>query len=421
MKAWVGLGSNLGDRRANLERAAKLLLESSGVARLQAAPIVTSPALIPPGAPQDWNKPYLNSVIGLDWPGTASELLILLKKIEKEIGRTPAERWAPRLIDLDLLTLGEQSVNTDLLRLPHPGIKERSFVLTPLNHFASDLRLPTENVTVLQMRRRDSKPLPLWMGIVNLTPDSFSELSPMDRAQETLTKFAAEGVHIVDLGAESTRPGATSLTAAEEWTRLAPVLDWWSGHTETQVFKPLLSVDTYHAETAARAVAMGADIINDVSGLSSSAMLEVLCHTHCQYVLMHSLSVPADPSKHLSDNDPILELKNWALTKLEILQEAGVSRDRIVFDPGIGFGKTPAQCWQIVKGVHRLLDLPVRLMIGHSCKSFLTTLRDSSPSDRHSETLGLSLQLASRGVDILRVHEPIASQLAYQSYVEASP
>lgn len=421
MKAWVGLGSNLGDRRANLERAAKLLLEQSGAAHPHAAPIVSSAALIPPGAPLDWNKPYLNSVLGFDWQGTASELLTLLKKIENEIGRTPAERWAPRLIDLDLLSLGAQSLNTSALRLPHPAIKDRAFVLTPLNHFASDLRLANENMTILQMRRRDPKPLPLWMGIVNLTPDSFSELSPMDRARETLTNFATEGVHIVDLGAESTRPGATPLTAAEEWTRLAPVLDWWIGHTRTQIFKPLLSVDTYHAETAARAAAMGADIINDVSGLISNTMLEVLCHTHCQYVLMHSLSVPTDPSRVLTSNDPILELKNWALDKLEVLERAGVSRERIIFDPGIGFGKTPTQCWQIIKGAQRFLDLPVRLMIGHSRKSFLATLRDSAAIDRDSDTLGLSLRLASCGVEILRVHDPVANQLAYQAYLETSP
>ncbi len=420
MNAWIGLGSNQGDRRENLEKAAGLLIERARPASYQAAPILRSPALMPAGAPADWNIPFLNSALLLDWNGTAPDLLALLKQIELDLGRQPSPRWSPRPIDLDLLALGDQVFKNESLQLPHPEMANRQFVLSPLKYFAATRKIAGLGKTVLQLARARPDALPLWMGIVNVTPDSFSEKNPAPLAQDKLKLFDEFGVHIVDLGAESTRPGAIPLSPQQEWNRLAPLMDWWIGRTRTRIFKPILSVDTYHPETAARAIAMGAGMVNDVSGLADAKMLEVLADSRAQYVLMHSLSVPADPKRTLQAEDPVNEVLSWARTQLARLQEHGISLDRVIFDPGIGFGKTAAQSWALVRSIERFYELPVRLLAGHSRKSFIQYLHAGEAADRDAETLGLSLNLATRGVDILRVHDPLTQQRAFHAFQEGT-
>jgi len=247
------------------------------------------------------------------------------------------------------------------------------------------------------------------MGIINLTPDSFSDggaLDPADAITARLELFDKNLIQSLDLGAESTRPGAVPLSPDEEWRRLEPALSFIDKRYQKRFFRPKISVDTYHASTASRALELGCDLINDVSGLSDPEMMSVLKGTECEYVLTHSLTVPADPSNTMKSENLILELKAWAEQKIEELINSGVHLDRIIFDPGIGFGKTPMQSLAILRRVTEFFDLPVRVLIGHSRKSFLTHAKRTPllAAERDPETLAISLRLADSGVDILRVH-----------------
>ena len=209
MDIYLGLGSNLGDRRDHLARALGKLA-AHGIRTLRVSPVVESPAMLPDDAPTDWNQPFLNVVAHCDATATPTELLDALKAIEGELGRKDRGRWAPRPIDLDLLLYGRETIATDRLRVPHPGMLERAFVLTPLAALAPRMTIPGQGArTVLEHARFGRRHLPLWMGIVNLTPDSFSdggELLDDASAETRVAKLVADGAELVDLGAESTRP-----------------------------------------------------------------------------------------------------------------------------------------------------------------------------------------------------------------------
>ncbi len=413
MNCYVGLGSNQGDRLAHLESAAVKLRALSRDGFLRVAPVFENPPLLPPGAPAEWRKNFLNSVAHIRWNGSPEELLRALQQIERELGRVREARWSPRTIDLDLLEVSGVTVDTRDLKIPHPEMSKRQFVQAPLKHLGATGALARSRALKDQM--------PVWMGILNLTPDSFSdggELASIESFEERVSAWEREGVHIFDLGAESTRPGAVALTADAEWSRLKPALEHLRARGHGRVFRSLVSVDTYHAETAERAVELGADILNDVSGLRDERMLEILKHSQCQYVMMHSKTVPAAAGDRWDVADPIASLKDWALERLERIERAGVNLSRVIFDPGIGFGKAPLQSLEILQRMEELLDLPVRVLIGHSRKSFMGIWGQRPFGERDPETLALSLKLAARGADILRVHRPDAHARAWRAYQE---
>lgn len=406
MKCYVALGSNQGKKRDQLEAAAqKLQLLGSS---LKASPTFITPALVPPGAPEFWRQSYLNAVVEMEWPHDAETLLQQLKKIEMEMGRQPSEKWAPRPIDLDLLIFEKQIINHFNLQVPHPEITRRSFVLGPLKHLCPNLILPGHFESILK-QSRNLDPTPVWMDILNVTPDSFSDGGTWVDLQKIENKMHLcdqHGIGILDLGAESTRPHAQPLCAEAELARLKPALDLFHKKFHRQIFKPLLSVDTRHAETAAAAVENGAGLINDVSAATNDALLEVVRHSKCDYVLMHSLSVPADPQNTMPLScDPVQEIRQWAELQIEKLLKRGLSLDRVIFDPGLGFGKTADQSWILLRRLHEFFDLPVRILVGHSRKSFIQKLSTAPAAERDWESVGLSVSLAQKGVDILRVHE----------------
>lgn len=253
-------------------------------------------------------------------------------------------------------------------------------------------------------------PEPVWVGIVNATPDSFSDGGEFATPQDVVARceaLHAQGAGVIDLGAESTRPGATALSAQEEWARLAPVFALLPPKDK----RPYqLSLDSRHAENVANALEHGIDWVNDVGGLSD-AMLEKLTDSDCRIVLMHSLGVPANPQYHLPvECNPVEEILRWAEKELERLFAKNISFNRIVIDPGIGFGKTAAQSFQLVAGAHRLMRIGCPLYYGHSRKSFLRHVTD----DRDSATVMVSLQLALQGVRYLRVHDVARHRKAWK-------
>ena len=424
MDVYLGLGSNLGDRRAHLARALEML-GAHGVVVVRVSPVVESPAMLPDDAPADWNQPFLNLVAQCRTDASPEDVLAALKLIERELGRVDRGRWAPRPIDLDILLWGRETIATEKLRVPHPGIIERAFVLTPLAALAPRLTIPGLGPrTVLDHARASGHHLPLWMGIVNLTPDSFSdggELADDASVEARVSGLVADGAEYVDLGAESTRPGATPLTADEEWARLAPALERVLDRYKGELLRPRVSIDTYHLGTAKRALALGVDVINDVSGLTHPAMVELATSGTADWVAMHNLGVPADKSKVLpADQDPTDAVEQWLEERLVEWARAGLDLNRVVFDPGVGFGKNALQSLRLLRHVERFHRYGLRLLVGHSRKSFMHHVAAAPRNERDLFTVGASLKLCAQGVDILRVHNVATHTAAYRGWAHTS-
>ena len=419
---YLGLGTNCGDRRSFLTTAIEQLKQ--GGFRIHArSPIVESPALLKADAKPQWNQPFLNLVLAGETLLSPDEMLNLAKSIEQAMGRDlTAPRWSPRNIDIDLLLWHQQKINTPALTIPHPEMHKRAFVMTPLMHLAPHLQLPNLLLTPMQISER-IRPIPLWMGIVNLSSDSFSDggvNSDVDELESRLHDWIQEGVQILDFGAESTRPNAQAISAEAEWSLLKPVFSLLARLRKRHALMPLISIDTRHASTAQQALVHGADWINDVSGLSDPDMVALVRNSSASAIAMHSLSVPVKPGEVMSASPAVEnQLTKWLQQRAESWQKVGLDASKIIFDPGIGFGKSVLQNLNLIKGIGRLRQQGFRVLAGHSRKSFMDTFTDHEFADRDIETLGLSLAMCGQGVDILRVHDPVMHIRAYRAWAHA--
>lgn len=239
----------------------------------------------------------------------------------------------------------------------------------------------------------------LLMGIVNITPDSFSDGGRFDSPQSATSQalqLAAEGADILDLGAESTRPGANSVSAEEEWARLLPVLQKLRPATALP-----LSIDTYKAEVAKRALAQGADWVNDIWGLQhdDGQMADTIAAHGAKVVIMHNRS---DTDYRGDLIEAILAF--WQVS-LERARAAGIDAANIILDPGIGFGKTLEHNWEVLRRFEELHAIgPYPLLLGASRKSFIGKAFNLPVGDRDSATLASSVIAVLKGAAILRVH-----------------
>lgn len=260
---------------------------------------------------------------------------------------------------------------------------------------------------------------PAIMGILNITPDSFSgDGVSAGEALQRARQLVDEGADIVDLGAESTRPGAIALTAEEEWARLELALLRLNEQSWRHRFR--LSIDTRHALTASRALAIGIEIINDVGGLADDAMCETLEEHECDIVVMHSLTVPADPQVTLpTDCDVVAEILAWKAKLMARATAHGIGTHRLIYDPGIGFGKTAEQSLALVNRAAELKQSGGRWLFGHSRKSFMKLLADAPAGSRDELTRDLSKKLAQAGIDYLRVHDVVGHAAMFDGLSES--
>jgi dihydropteroate synthase len=260
------------------------------------------------------------------------------------------------------------------------------------------------------------------IGILNLTPDSFSDGGRYDApeaAYASAQEMMEAGATVIDVGAESTRPNATPLSAKEEWRRLSPVLADLVSLANAQ--RVSISVDTRHAATAASAIRLGAHWMNDVSCGACPRLLEEVAASDAHYVAMHSLTVPADPAVVLPSDKPASAYVKEALLRfLEHLERLGIPRDRVITDVGLGFGKTADQSLALLWDAPRIKEaLGCRMLVGHSRKSFL--MRASAESHaRDAMTLLASNYLMHRGMDYLRVHDVGAHATVLHHYVASA-
>lgn len=244
------------------------------------------------------------------------------------------------------------------------------------------------------------------VGILNVTPDSFYDggrYAAPDAAIARAEAMVAEGADAVDLGAQSTRPGAGApLSAEEEWQRLAPVV----GPLVARLGGVPLSIDTYHAETARRALDQGAAIVNDVSGLTHEpALAEHAARAGAGLVLMHALGVPGRMHEPREYGDVAAEVAGFLERQMRVAVERGVPERRIALDPGIGFSKRAEQSLAALRGLPLLTRLGRPVYIGLSRKSFLGSLTGRSVEERLAAGLGATIAAIALGARIVRTHD----------------
>jgi len=269
----------------------------------------------------------------------------------------------------------------------------------------------------LRTRTLELPARPLIMGIINVTPDSFSDAGQcfeIDAAVERGLELARQGADILDIGGESTRPYSEAVHLAEELRRTAPVV----ARLAEQLTLPL-SIDTSKAAVAREAIEAGAEIINDITGISDPAMLNLAVEAGAGVCAMHMQGTPQTMQDNPVYADVVAEIFEYLEVQRDALIAAGIQPDRISLDPGIGFGKTHEHNITLLAHCHRFHKLGCPLLLGPSRKGFIGKLLGDKHLDRTAGTIGVACALARQGVQIIRVHDVAAVRQALILY-EAS-
>lgn len=412
---YIGAGTNLGNRAENLALAGQLLPPAIHILR-------TSPVY----QTEPWGYRDQESFYNLVWEAETTlppeSLLIYLKGIEKRIGRVESFRYGPRVIDLDILLYGDSIFNSESLKIPHSQMANRRFVLRPLCDLIPDGLHPELKKTWQQLlneapsgiteRIPDKidflKTVFRWgartylMGIMNLTPDSFSMDGIHGSADEMVSEaiqkagnFIESGADILDLGAESTRPGFYPVSETEEQRRLIPVLK----AIKAVYPQVTISVDTRNAATAAAALKNGADWINDIGGAVHDPKMAAVCAEY-QVPVVIMRSEPLDKT-----GDLIVSVKQELSRSVRHVRQAGVKEHQIILDPGIGFGTSPEQNLEILYHLKEIKEPGFPVLIGPSRKSFIGHYLQKPVSERLAGTTSTVTIGIMNGADIVRVHD----------------
>ncbi|MEQ1504109.1 MAG: dihydropteroate synthase [Myxococcota bacterium] len=270
-------------------------------------------------------------------------------------------------------------------------------------------------MTAVAVRSGDARPeipppIPVLMGIVNVTPDSFSDggawLDPAVAIDHALA-LSADGAAWIDVGGESTRPGAEPVDAAAELARVIPVI---AGIARADA-RIVVSVDTSKVAVAERAIDAGATVINDVTGLEDPAMAALVARTGAQVVVMHMRGRPRTMQDDTAYADLVGEVTDGLRVRVARAVDAGVAPDAVLVDPGLGFGKDPADNPRLIAAIPQLRALGHRVVIGASRKLFVGRLTGrSSAADRVFGSVGAAIAAAERGADVVRVHDVRATR-----------
>ena len=245
---------------------------------------------------------------------------------------------------------------------------------------------------------------PLIMGIVNVTPDSFSDggkFLERNAAVDHALKLVDNGADILDIGGESTRPNADRVSVAEELRRVVDVVAQVRQATDR-----LISIDTTKAEVARQALAAGANIVNDISGLTfEPEIVDVCAESDCGVICMHILGTPQTMQRDPHYDNVVTDVCDFLSTRLATLERSGIARDRVITDPGIGFGKTAQHNVDLLSNIGVLRELNRPVLIGHSRKRFLAKVLGRPVEERTFGTIGVAIAVAAQGADMIRVHD----------------
>ncbi len=250
------------------------------------------------------------------------------------------------------------------------------------------------------------------MGVLNVTPDSFSDGGQFDTLETALLqadKLIADGADIIDVGGESTRPFSAPISTDEELRRVIPVIEGIRQNHSLPI-----SIDTSKADVAEKALAAGADIINDVTALQTDPeMLGVVKKADVPLIIMHMQGTPSDMQVKPTYDNVVEEIVSFFKERIAFITAGGISRNRIIVDPGIGFGKTIDHNLSILKHLARLSELDVQVMLAHSRKRFLGEITGiPTEKDRDQATAIVAALCAAQGVSMVRVHDVAASRQA---------
>lgn len=426
----VGLGSNI-QPLTHLRKALKELKNLENCRVLKVARIYESDPELPNelinGRSEAWNQQYLNSAVLVEVKNfDPFRFLKELKSIEAKLGRKPPSkelRWGPREIDLDILFAEEIRFESEYLSIPHQRLLSRPFALLPLLELVSENKLDFEFPIWARTKWLLEKPFNthvskkyFWtefMGILNLTEDSFSDgqsNNSLEKLRSNALKLMQAGAQILDLGAESTRPLVfgenRDVDHEKEYNVLRKALeglnDLLAQFPSTQI-----SIDCRHPTVLQKLLnSHKIDIINDVTGFRDSSMRSIASESRCQIIVMHSLSVPVIKDETIDPHSsPVKILNEWWTDKVDELLQSGIALDRIIFDPGIGFGKTPLQNCYLLNNLQDLNSQGCSVLIGHSRKSFLQLFTEKPAVNRDPETALVTAGLNKAYYDYLRAHD----------------
>ncbi|CAL0318189.1 unnamed protein product [Lupinus luteus] len=445
VEAVIALGSNVGDRLHNFKEALKLMKKSGISITRHACLYETAPAYVT-------DQPrFLNSAVRAVTKLGPHELLAALKKIEKDLGRTDGIRYGPRPIDLDILFYGKFKVRSDILTVPHERIWERPFVMAPLMDLLGSA-IDSDTVASWHSFSGHSGGLSgLWeklggefligeegmyrvmpvanglldwscrtyvMGVLNLTPDSFSDGGNFQSVKSAVSQvqlLISEGADIIDLGAQSTRPMASRISVEEELDRLIPVLEAVTAMPEVE--GKLISVDTFYSEVASEAVSRGAHFINDVSaGQLDPNMFKVIADLDVPYIAMHMRGDPStmQTNENLEYDDVCKEVSSELYSRVREAELSGIPAWRVIIDPGIGFSKKTEDNLDVLTGLPDIrADIAKRslaishapILIGPSRKRFLGEICTRPAAvERDPATIASVTAGVLGGANIVRVH-----------------
>ena len=245
---------------------------------------------------------------------------------------------------------------------------------------------------------------PLVMGILNVTPDSFSDggrHQDVDAAFRAGLRMESDGADIIDVGGESTRPYSDPVATDEELRRVMPIIERLAGRLTVPI-----SIDTSKAAVASEALDAGAEIINDVTGLEGDPqMMTLAAGGDAGVCVMHMRGTPQTMQDDPTYDDVVEEIFDYLVRRRDRCTRAGIAAERVCLDPGIGFGKTHEQNLTLIRNLARFTEIGAPLLVGHSRKGFIAKALGDKEADRTAATLGVSMALAAAGADILRVHD----------------
>jgi dihydropteroate synthase len=406
----IALGANLrsrfGSPRDTLHFAVSEMMRE-GIQVLYQSPVyLTAPV---PISDQPW---YHNAVIRVVTKHTPTELLQVLQSIENRFGRIRSERNAPRIIDLDILAYHDVVMESDDLILPHPRLQERAFVTYPLRDVAADWAHPVYHLSVSEMIEKlpEGQEIiktyrPLIMGIVNVTPDSFSDGGQYHDSSRAIAhglKLIAEGADILDIGGESTRPMAGPVAPEDEQQRILPVIEGLRNAGA------LISVDTRNASTMRAALRAGAGMINDVSALTHDPQsVDVLKESDCRICLMHMQGTPETMQINPQYGDVVRDVYDYLKHQIDVCVSNGIAKERMMVDVGIGFGKTVDHNIALIENLGAFRTLGMDVLFAGSRKSFIEKICDRTipPEDRLPGSLALLTKAYQENVKVIRVHD----------------